>query len=383
MAKRDYYEILGLEKNASDDEIKKAYRKLALKYHPDRNPDDKDAETKFKEAAEAYEILSDREKRARYDQYGHAGVEGMVHQYRSAEDVFSAFGDLFGDSIFGDIFGFGRGRGGPARGASLRCKIRITFDEAARGVKKTIDLKRSEICETCSGSGCKEGSKPQKCATCGGNGQVIQQAGFFQMRTTCPHCHGKGTQIKDPCGDCFGQGRKPKVKEIEITVPAGVDDGMTLRLTGQGEPGEGGGPRGDLHCIIEVEPHPIFERHEADVYVAVPVSYSQLVLGAEVEVPTVLDGKENLKVPRGAAPGLQIKIRGKGLPRLNYRGRGDLICELQLDVPKKVSTEQESLLRELAEMEQKEVSPRRKSWLDAIKDYFTPTIAGIAAFFGF
>ncbi|MEQ8766138.1 MAG: molecular chaperone DnaJ [Planctomycetota bacterium] len=369
--KRDYYEVLGVQKNASSDEIKKAYRKLAMKYHPDRNPGDQEAERKFKESAEAYEVLSNEQKRRSYDQFGHAGVKGQAGGFSSFEDIFSAFGDIFGgDSIFGEIFGGGRRRrGGVGKGTSLRCEIDLTYVDAARGVDKTIEIMRREPCETCDGSGAKPGTQPVTCRTCGGRGEVQQQQGFFAIRTTCPSCRGQGQTIETPCTSCRGEGRIPKKREITVHVPAGVEDGTQMRINGEGEPGVGGGPPGDLYCIIRMRPHPFFVRRADDVVCEVPISFSQAALGCEMDVPT-LEGKGSLKVPRGTQPGDILRLKGLGFPHLSSYGRGDQLVRINVEVPKKLSERQAELLREFAETEEKRVSSKRKSIFDKVKEYF-------------
>ena len=380
MAKRDYYEVLGVGKDAAEGEIKKAYRKLAMKYHPDRNPDDKEAEDKFKEAAEAYEVLSDKEKRGRYDQFGHAGVDGMGHAgggFGSMDDIFSAFGDIFGGggggggSIFDSFFGGGGGRRGGRRanqGASLRVNLNIDFKEAAFGCSKTIDVKRNDTCSTCSGSGCKPGTKPSTCQTCGGHGQVRQGQGFFVVQTTCPTCGGNGQSISDPCGSCNGHGMTPKKATIKVRIPAGIEDGDQLRVGGEGEPGPNDGPRGDLYVVLRVKEDPFFERHGNDVVCKVPVSYSQAALGAEVEVPS-LEGKLKLKVPAGTQPNEILRMRGQGIPSGTGR-RGDQLVVIQVTIPKKLSGEHRSLLEQLAEIEKTEVNAEQKGFFDRLKKLF-------------
>jgi molecular chaperone DnaJ len=375
MAKRDYYEVLGVPKDASADDIKKAYRKLAMKHHPDRNPGDKSAETAFKEAAEAYEVLSDEQKKARYDQYGHQGVDGMGHAgqgFSSMEDIFSQFGDIFGGgrgggggSIFEQMFG-GGGGGNDGRGASLKMRLTIPFREAVKGVVKTIELRRNESCGTCHGTGAKPGTKPQTCRVCHGSGVVRQGSGFFVVQTACPHCGGRGQVIASPCGDCRGEGMIPKPVSIKVRIPAGVEDGSRLRVADEGEPAPGGGPRGDLYVYIQVEADAFFERHEDDLVCAVPVSYSQAALGHELEVPT-LDGSATLKIPAGSQPGDQLRMRGLGVAR-QRGGRGDQIVLLRVTVPKKLDARQRELLRELGELEER--SGEQKSFFDRITSRF-------------
>lgn len=376
MAKRDYYDVLGLEKGASDAEIKKSYRKLAMKYHPDRNPGDQEAEGKFKEAAEAYEVLSDSQKRQRYDQYGHAGVEGMGHAgqgFSSMEDIFSAFGDIFGGgggSIFDNFFGGGGGgrRRGPPQGANLKLSLSLSFKDAAFGCQKTIDLRRNERCETCGGSGAKKGTQPQTCVMCGGQGTVRQGQGFFVVQTTCPRCGGQGKVISDPCTSCNGEGMKPEKVTIKVKIPEGIADGDQLRVSGEGEPSLEGGPRGDLYVVLRVQPDEFFQRDGYNVVCQVPVCYSQATLGAEIQVPT-LQGRVNLKVPAGTQPGEILRLRGQGIPT-GRGGRGDQLGLVQLSVPKKLSAEHEKLLRELAEHEKKDVTPEQKGFFERLKELF-------------
>ena len=371
-AKRDYYEVLGLAKGASTDDIKKAYRKLAMQHHPDRNPGDKGAEAKFKEAAEAYEVLSDDDKKARYDQYGHAGVDGMGHAgggFNSMEDIFAQFGDVFGGgSIFDQFFG---GQGGGRResanqGASLKLGLEITFREAMAGCSKTIDLKRNENCETCSGSGAKPGTKPVTCKLCGGRGVVRQGQGLFVLQTACPQCGGQGKTVSDPCPTCRAQGTVPKKITIKVRIPAGIEDGSRLRVSGEGEPGRDGGPRGDLYVYVQVKADPFFERHEHDLVCKVPVTYAQAALGAEIEVPT-LEGTAKLKIPAGSQPNDLLRMRGQGVP--NERGRrGDQIVVVQVSIPKRLTDRQKELLKEMGEIEDK--VGEQKSFFDRMKSLF-------------
>jgi molecular chaperone DnaJ len=371
MAKRDYYEVLGVGKDAGDDEIKKAYRKLAMKFHPDRNPGDKDSETKFKEAAEAYEVLSDAKKRGRYDQMGHAGVDGMGHAgqgFGSMEDIFAQFGDVFGNrgGMFEELFN-GRGGGGRDRnqGASLKLGLEISFRESVFGCTKTIDLKRNETCTTCSGSGAKPGTKPTVCRVCHGHGIVRQGQGFFVVQTTCPHCGGVGKVVSSPCTSCEGQGVKPEKVTIRVRIPPGVEDGTRLRVGGEGEPGHEGGARGDLYVYVQVKADGFFERHEDDVVCKVPVTYAQAALGAEISVPT-LDGEASLRIPAGTQPGELLRMRGLGVPGRSRRG--DQIVVVQVSVPKKTSKEQRELIERLGKIEDEQGEQR--SFFDRIKAMF-------------
>ena len=374
MAKRDYYEVLGVAKNASEREISKAYRKLAVKFHPDSNPGDEEASANFKEAAEAYEVLSDSDKRSRYDRFGHAGVEGAGHQFSSAEDIFSAFGEIFGGSggFFGDIFG---GRGGrPRRGADIRVDLELTLEEAATGVKRTLDIQRKNQCETCSGSGAEPGSQPQRCQQCGGRGQVVQSAGILSVQTTCPVCRGQGQIIVNPCGDCRGSGAVARNVQLEVNIPAGVDDGMRVRLTGEGEPAMGGGPPGDCYCFIDIKPHKLFHRDGQNLILQMPISYTQAALGAEIVVPTLSD-RETLTIAKGTQSGAVFKIAGQGMPHPQGGRTGDLLVQTFIETPKKLSSEQETLLRQLAELESTQVLPERKNFMERIKEYFATTEA--------
>ena len=372
---RDYYDVLGVSRDASADEIKKAYRKLALKYHPDRNQGDEDAVEKFKEASEAFDVLSDSTKRQRYDQFGHAGVSGAGGGggggFHDVNDIFSAFGDIFEGFGFGGGGGGGRrGRGGARRGASLETTIVLDLPEAASGCKRQLEITRREVCDTCSGSGAAPGSESVSCSTCGGHGQVIQSQGFFRVQTTCPACKGEGKTIKNPCGDCTGSGRVMKNTTLDVNIPAGVDNGMQMPIRGEGEAGLKGGPRGDLHVNFKVKDHPLFERHGQDLLCRVPISYSQAALGADVEIPT-LGGRETISVRPGTQPGTVDRLRGKGMPDPNgRRGTGDLMVEIQVEVPRKVGGRQEELLRELAELEQTDVMPEQKSFFDHVKNFF-------------
>jgi len=372
MADRDFYEILGVPRTATEEEIKKAYRKAALKYHPDRNPGDQSAERKFKEAAEAYEVLSDAEKRKRYDQFGREGLHGFAtHGFATPEDIFSAFSDVFSESIFEDFFGVGR-RGGrrPGRGASLRTGLTIDFQEAAFGATKTLELTRNEICPPCAGSGAREGSKPVACTACGGRGEVTQTHGFFSIRSACGRCGGRGQVIGSPCADCRGTGRAHKDIEIKVRIPAGIEDGTRLRLAGEGEPGPDGSHRGDLYVDIDVRPHPFFERHGDDLLCEVPVPFSIAALGGDIEVPT-LERKTSVKVPRGTQGGDLLRLRGQGVPRLDGRGRGDQLVRIVVQVPTAMTREQERALREYARHEEANPDPQRKSFLDRLKGYFS------------
>ncbi|MDG2385038.1 MAG: molecular chaperone DnaJ [Pirellulaceae bacterium] len=373
--KRDYYEVLGIIREASDREISVAYRQLAIKFHPDSNPGDEEATLLFKEAAEAYEVLSDGEKRSRYDRYGHAGVQnsGGHAGFDNVEDIFDAFGDLFGGGgVFGDIFGGGRGRGARRhRGNDVKCEVALTLNEAAQGVTKKVHFGRHEACESCRGSGSKPGASGETCRRCNGHGQVVQSAGILRVQTTCPTCHGAGKVISDPCDFCHGAGALANQVELEVAIPAGVDDGMRVRLSGEGEPSRDGGPPGDCYCLIRVKPHPLFKRDGSHLFVELPIAYTQAVLGADIEIPT-LDGPDTLKVPAGTQSGEVFRLRQRGLSDPRGGAVGDLLVQAHVEVPKKLSEREEELLRELADLEHTNVSPRRKSFLDKLKDYLTP-----------
>jgi len=374
-AKRDYYEVLGVPRDAAAADVAGAYRKLAIQFHPDSNPGDEDAIAKFKEAAEAYEVLGDADKRARYDRFGHAGVDGPggggAH-FTDVEDIFEAFGDIFGGGIFGDLFGGGRRRGRRVhRGADIECRVTLELEEAASGAERTVHFDRHANCRTCSGSGAAPGSPPQTCPRCGGRGQVVQSAGILRVQTTCPSCQGNGRVITDPCTDCDGRGQQAERIELQVAIPAGVDDGMRVRLSGEGEPSRNGGPPGDCYCLIRVKPHKLFQREEQHLFLQLPITYSQAALGATVEVPT-LTGRTDIVIPAGTQSGEMFRVGGAGLadPR-QRRHKGDLHVQAVIEVPKKLTAQQEQLLRELAEVEQANVSPHRKSFFGQLKDYFT------------
>jgi len=372
--KKDYYAILFVTQSASQDDIAKAFRKLAIKYHPDSNQGDTEVVHMFKEASEAYEVLSDAQKRARYDKYGHAGVEaGGGGGFRDVGDIFEAFGDVFGGTIFEDFFGGsgggGRGRGRTRRGADLRCDVTLELEEAARGVIKTVSLTRHASCETCSGSGAAPGSQPETCRKCQGRGQVIQASGILRVQTTCPICRGSGKTISQPCRTCDGQGLKPHEVKLEVKIPPGVDDGMRVRLPGEGQPSPDGGPRGDAYCFIHLKQHSIFHRDGHNLVFQLPISFSQAALGTNVEVPT-LDGKRMLEIANGTQSGTVFRLRGMGMPDPHTGARGDLLVETIIEVPKKFSKRQQELLRELADLDEKEITAERKGFMDRIVAYF-------------
>ncbi|CAN5476904.1 molecular chaperone DnaJ [soil metagenome] len=368
MSKRDYYEILDISRTATEMEIKAAYRKLAIQHHPDKNPDDHTAEEKFKEAAEAYSVLSDAQKRAAYDRFGHQGVgagagAGFNPGFTNIEDIF----DLFG---FGDMFGGQRGgstRTAAQRGADLRYDLEITLEEAALGKEEKLRIPRLEKCDECDGKGAEKGTQPVTCNTCNGSGQTRYQQGFFSVMRTCPNCGGKGQIIKNPCKNCQGAGRVEKEKIIEIKIPAGVETGSRLRVNGEGEAGISGGQSGDLFVVIHVAEHEIFERQGANLYSAVPVSFAQAALGAEIQVKT-LDGEENLKIPAGTQTGTVFRLKSKGMPALGGRGRGDLFVAVTLVTPKSLNKEQRKLLEQLAEIE--DIDFRDASFIDKVRNIF-------------
>jgi molecular chaperone DnaJ len=368
--KRDYYEVLGVPRSAEAGRISEAYRKLALKYHPDRNPGDEEAVAKFKEAAEAFEVLSHQEKRARYDQYGFAGLGGGgASQFHDVGDIFQAFGDIFGGGLFGDIFGGGGGRGRVHRGGDVHAETTLDLFEAATGTSKVIHFHRHERCETCKGTGAKPGSKVDQCRYCGGRGRVVQSTGVFSIQTTCPSCHGEGRTIREPCMDCRGSGYVQKKVTRKVDVPAGIENGSRLRLGGEGEPSPDGGPPGDCYCMIHIREHTLFQREGRHLLCHVPITYPQAALGAEIEVPT-LESRESIAIPPGTQTGDVFTLRGKGMPELRSRSRGDLHVQVHIEVPKKLTPPHEEMLRQLADIENTHVSPKRKSFIDKVKEYF-------------
>ncbi len=362
MRKSDYYEVLGVSRTASGDEIKKAYRKLAMKFHPDRNPGDKEAEDRFKEAAEAYEVLRDQEKRQIYDRYGHEGLEGTGFQgFSGFEDIFTSFGD-----IFEDFFGFGTRRRGQRRsrqGNSLRYDLEITLEEAFSGKEEEIVFQKETLCETCSGSGLRPGSEAQVCSTCQGRGQVVRSQGFFQISTPCPTCHGEGRIVTDPCEACQGQGRIRAERKITLKIPPGMDHGSQLRLRGEGEPGEHGGPPGDLFVVIHVRKHDFFTREGEHLFCEIPISFAQAALGDSVDIPVLGEEKaEDLDIPKGTQPGDVLTIHGAGMPRLRSQRRGDLFVKMNVKIPKRLSQRQKELMQEFAELEGEKVTQKAKNF---------------------
>ncbi len=374
MSKKDYYEVLGVNRDASDEEIKKAYRKLAMKHHPDRNPDNPNSEEHFKEAKEAYETLSDGQKRAAYDQYGHsafaAGGMGGGNPFGAG----GAQGFDFSD-IFGDIFGGGRGGGGRSsvhRGADLRYNLEITLEQAARGTETKIRVPTMVECETCHGSGAKPGTSPTTCTTCAGHGQVRMQQGFFSIQQTCPRCHGSGKQITSPCHDCDGAGRIKQHKTLSVKIPAGVDNDDRIRLSAEGEAGANGGSAGDLYVVIQISPHSVFQRDHNDLHCEMPISFSTAALGGEIEIPT-LDGSARIKIPVETQSGKIFRLRGKGIKGVRSSSYGDLHCHVVVETPVNLTDRQKELLRELEEISETDTerhSPRAKSWMGKVKEFF-------------
>ena len=355
MVKMDYYERLSVSRDASGEEIKKAYRQMALKYHPDRNPGDEEAENNFKEASEAYDVLRDHEKRSLYDQFGHDGLKGTGFRgFSGFEDIFSSFGDIF-DDVFGLGFGNRRGRGRTyaRRGADLRYDLSISFRDAAFGKEKEIETEKHETCETCTGTGVKPGESKQICPSCGGKGQVNHTQGFFTISSTCSKCHGQGEIITQPCKDCKGSGRIPKSKRLKVKIPAGVETGMRLKLVGEGEAGENGGPSGDLYVFLHVEPDPFFERYENDILCKIPISFSQAALGDKIKVQT-LNGHEKINIPPGTQSGHIFTIKGEGIPYLHSRGRGNELVQIVVKTPASLSRRQTKLFEELASLKEEE-----------------------------
>lgn len=372
MSKRDYYEILGIDKSCSAAELKKAYRRVAMKHHPDRNPDNKESEDKFKEASEAYEILSDTQKRAAYDQYGHAGVDSSAGGGFGGGAGAGGFSDIFGD-VFGDIFGGaggGGGRHGPARGSDLRYTLDLNLEDAVKGTTVKIKVPTLVSCKPCKGSGAKAGSSPVTCTTCGGHGQVRMQQGFFSVQQTCPTCRGKGKTITDPCRECRGQGRVEETKTLSVKVPPGVDTGDRIRLGGEGEAGGDGGPSGDLYVQVSVLEHEFFQRDGKNLYCEVPISIFEACLGGEIEVPT-LDGRVKLKIPEETQTGKLFRLRGKGVAPVRGGATGDLLCRVVVETPVNLSKSQKETLGDLrSSMKGQKNSPKQESWFEGMKNFF-------------
>lgn len=381
MSKRDYYEVLGIERTANEQEMKSAYRKLALRYHPDRNPGNKDAEDRFKEAAEAYAVLADPEKRVAYDRFGHAGVGSPAGGgfdptiFADFSDILGGFGDLFG---FGDIFGSGRRRGGPQRGPDLRYDLEISFEESAAGTETMIQIPRQESCESCAGSGAAQGTSPATCPMCHGRGQRRYQQGFFTVAQTCPQCGGAGRVIVKPCPTCHGSGKTTRERKLTVKIPAGISSGQRLRLYGEGEAGHAGGPAGDLYVFVQVQDHAFFHRDGDDLYCEIPVGFPTLALGGKIQVPT-LDGREEVKIPEGSESGTVFRLRGKGMPNVSGRGRGDLHVVVQVKTPKKLTRDQRKALEQLAgalpedtfEPKPQAQSDDERSVFERVKDIFS------------
>lgn len=363
MSKRDYYEVLGVPQGADESEVKKAYRRIAMKHHPDRNPDNPDAEEKFKEASEAYEVLSDDQKKAAYDRYGHEGVNAQANGGGGA-----GFSDIFGD-VFGDIFG-GQGRGGAARGSDLRYDLELSLEDAAQGTQTKIRVPTMVDCDHCDGSGARKGTSPISCDTCHGAGQIRRAQGFFSVQQTCPKCRGRGKIITDPCNKCYGRGQTEEQKTLSVKVPAGVDTGDRIRLSGEGEAGPGGGPAGDLYVQVVVKEHPIFQRDGANLYCEVPISFIDAALGGELEVPT-LTGRVKLKVPPETQTGKLFRMRNKGVIPVRGGPQGDLLCRVVVETPIKLNSKQKQILKELQDsLDNDKHSPRKTSWFAGVKSFF-------------
>ena len=376
MAKRDYYQTLGVNRDATDDDIKKSYRKLAMKFHPDRNPDNKESEEKFKEAKDAYEVLSHAKKRAAYDQFGHAGVDQSVGGAAGAGAGFGGFADAFGD-IFGDLFGGARGGGGRGgngvyRGADLRYNLEISLEDAARGTEAKIRIPTMEACEPCHGTGAKPGTKPVTCTTCNGHGQVRVSQGFFSIQQTCSECHGTGKMIADPCGTCHGAGRVKNHKTLSVKIPQGVDQDDRIRLAGEGEPGVNGGPAGDLYVVMNLKPHPVFQREAADLHCEMPISFATAALGGSVEIPT-LEGKAQIKIPAETQSGQTFRLKNKGIKPVRGHTPGDLYCHVAIETPVHLTARQKEILREFEEISQENSArqnPKAKSFMDKVREFF-------------
>lgn len=372
MAQEDYYEILGVSRDATESELKSAYRKLAHKYHPDKNPGDKEAEEQFKKASVAYGVLSDTQKRAQYDRFGHAGMGGNgAEDFANGINIQDIFGDIFGD-FFGGGGGGGRKRSRAERGSDLRFHLNIKFEEAAFGTEKEISIKRKEACATCSGSGAKPGTKRETCHTCHGAGEIRMQKGFFAISQPCPTCNGQGSRVSDPCTACKGAGRQAVVRKINVKVPAGIEEGVQLRYSGEGEGGVQGGGRGDLYVAIVIDPHPIFERDGTNVLCEVPISFVQATLGAKIDVPT-LDGKVSMNIPAGTQSGSVFRLKEKGIVRMrgdHNNKRGDQLVKVKVEVPKKLTNRQKELLKEFSELSEEETHPEHKGFFEKVRELF-------------
>ena len=369
--REDYYKVLGVSRDASEEDIKQAYRKMALACHPDRCPGDKQAERRFKEAAEAYEVLRDREKRQLYDAYGHEGLNARgFHGFENVDDVFMSFGDLFAEFFGGGVFGdFARGTERQHRGQSLRIGLEIDLRDAARGVTRQVELTRHERCSACKGSGSRDGSGPSACSYCRGRGRVVQSQGWIRLSTVCPRCHGAGKVVSNPCPACEGAGLEAVNRELSIKVPAGVESGMQMRLKGEGDHGEGGAPAGDLYVQVYVREHQLFRREGRELIFDMPISFVQAAIGDEVEVPTVW-GKAVLKIPSGTQSGSALRLRGEGMPDMRDGGRGDQVVVVHVETPKKLTARQKELLKDFASEEDPLSTPERKSFLERVRQYF-------------
>ena len=372
MSKRDYYDILGIDRNADTNTIKRAYRKLAMKYHPDRNPDDENAAMNFREVTEAYEVLSDDKKRELYNQYGHAGVDGQMGGFGGGgfqdSHAYRDFGDLFGEA-FSSMFGGGGGGAQHNRGSDLRYDLELTLEEAALGKEVSLHIPKHEHCDTCSGSGARPGTHPVPCSTCGGHGEVQMQQGFFAVRRPCPSCHGQGKKIESPCVTCGGTGRKRVTKDLKIKIPKGVYDGAQVRVSGEGEAGEHGGPSGDLYVVVSLKAHPIFERDGADLHCTMPITFPQAVLGSEIDAPT-LTGRVKIRIPAGTESGRVFRLRNHGVQDIRVQQTGDLYVHVTIAVPKKLTDKQKEALRLFADETGDEVYPERSSFLDKVKQFW-------------
>ncbi len=373
MPKKDYYEVLGVGKKASSDDIKRSYRRMAMKYHPDKNPGDKEAETKFKKCAEAYEVLSDTEKKQRYDQFGHDGLRGMGmrdYNHMKWEDIGSIFEDIFN---FGDLFGGGgrqtSRRSGPARGYDLETSVELTLKEVAHGSEKTIEFTRQDICPECNGTACTKGTSPGRCPTCKGTGQVAKGGGFFQMISTCPQCRGAGQVITNPCKKCRGSGRIPKKRVVNAKIPPGVHEGQAVRITSEGEPGRNNGPRGDLYCYVRIKADEFLQRDGNNIVAVVPISFTQATLGATVDVPS-LDGTKQLKIPAGTQYGKIFRIKGQGLPNVRTGRSGDQLVQVTIETPVKLNAKQKELLEEFGKTGDKTIFPQVSGFFEKLKKYF-------------
>ncbi|HTV33303.1 MAG TPA: molecular chaperone DnaJ [Methylocella sp.] len=367
MIRRDYYEILGVSKSCSDAEMKAAFRKLAMQYHPDRNPGNAEAEHQFKELNEAYQILSDAEKRAAYDRYGHAAFE--QGGFGGADGFAASMADIF-DDLFGDVIGGRRGRKGPARGSDLRYAMEISLEEAFHGKTASISLSALAVCEACSGTGAKPGAKPRHCPTCGGHGRVRAQQGFFAIERTCPQCHGGGEVIDDPCQSCGGSGRVTRQRNLSVNIPPGVEDGTRIRLSGEGEAGAKGGPPGDLYIFVSTKPHPFFQREGADLFCRVPISMVQAALGGEVRVHTLSGAEAKVQIPEGTQSGKQFKLKSKGMPVLRSRETGDLYIEVRVETPQNLTKRQRELLNEFENLSSTKTHPESAGFFAKMKDFF-------------